>query len=351
MQQSAGHRQQSKEQWARRLATDRATKKNEASMAAGGKQGRPLARTSSGPNVALEKSADPSGIGFAFGGISPGTLHAHGKLFETHQVSYSIGLVGQYLLHVRLRQASVALPGSPFRLLVEPNVACARTSRIELPPNGRIEGLVGSSVESGCGVRVATYDLMGNQSIRGGADVTGEVVFDKLRQAQSVACEVTDNEDGSYYLHWRSDTSGTYQVVITVNGEPVTDSSTLIRLTSVTPLLSKTLISGECIERKAAVAGQLTRFCLTFADMYDNPAFPGKSFKFGLALVQGRSFKDIESCPFTMECVDEVACVYEVSDRQSSPIHGHTAPCPTAPFPTAPFPTAPLHSSLAQLTA
>ena len=297
VQESASHRQQSKEQWARRLKTDRQRGSLQDSGA------------SSLPNVALEKSADPSGIGFAFGGISPGTLHAHGKLVEKHTVSYSIGLVGEYLLHVRLRQASIALPGSPFRLLVEPNVACARTSRVELPPNGRIEGLVGMT--AGCGVTVSTYDLMGNRSICGGAVVTGEAVLDKLKDARDLKCEVTDKGDGTYYLQWRSNASGTYQVAIKVNYESVADTLTTIWLTSVTPLLSKTSIIGECIKRKATVAGQLSRFCLTFSDMYDNPAVPGSRFKFGLALIHGRSFKDVESYPFTMACIDEQACMYE----------------------------------------
>ena len=297
VQESASHRQQSKDQWARRLKTDRQRGSLQDSGA------------SSAPNVALEKSADPSGIGFAFGGISPGTLHAHGKLVEKHTVSYSIGLVGEYLLHVRLRQASIALPGSPFRLLVQPNVACARTSRVELPPNGRIEGLVGMT--AGCGVTVSTYDLMGNRSICGGAVVTGEAVLDKLKDARDLKCEVTDNGDGTYYLQWRSNASGSYQVAIKVNHDRVADTLTTIWLTSVTPLLSKTTIIGECIKRKATVAGQLSRFCLTFADMYDNPAAPGSRFKFGLALIHGRSFKDVESYPFTMACIDEQACTYE----------------------------------------
>ena len=56
--------------------------------------------------------------GFAFGGVHPGTLHAHGKLFEAHKVSYSIAIAGEYLLHVRLHQQAVSLPGSPFNLKV-----------------------------------------------------------------------------------------------------------------------------------------------------------------------------------------------------------------------------------------
>ena len=39
-----------------------------------------------------ELTSDPSGIGFGFGGVEPGVLHAQGKLHEAHKVSYSIGM-------------------------------------------------------------------------------------------------------------------------------------------------------------------------------------------------------------------------------------------------------------------
>ena len=273
---------------------------------------RATGATSAISKVELEKAADSSGIGFAFGGVNPGTLHARGKIFETHQVSYSIGRVGTYLLHVRLRQASASLPGSPFRLVVEPNVAHAAASRLLMPPSGRIEGLVGKSKESGCGATVVTYDIMGNRSITGGAVVTSAIT-DKLNGThQKLDCEVTDNGDGTYALHWSSDASGTYDVTVKIADDHVLGSPVSIRLTSVTPMLAKTLISGACIEQRSVVAGLPSRFELTFADMYDNPAVPGPRFKFGLALVQGRSFKDIESHPFAMKCIDELSCTYEV---------------------------------------
>lgn len=66
------------------------------------------------------------------------------------EVSYSIGLCGEYLLHVRLRHSMVALPGSPFRLHVYPNVAHAGATRI---PRGLICGAVGDAADAGCGVR------------------------------------------------------------------------------------------------------------------------------------------------------------------------------------------------------
>ena len=37
-----------------------------------------------------ELSSDPSKIGFAFGGVDPGKLHAGGKLVDTHKVHNSI---------------------------------------------------------------------------------------------------------------------------------------------------------------------------------------------------------------------------------------------------------------------
>jgi hypothetical protein len=65
--------------------------------------------------------------------VHPGKLHAHGKLVETHRVTYSIGKVGEYELHIGLRQQAMPLPGSPFRLRVSPGVASALTTSV--PPN------------------------------------------------------------------------------------------------------------------------------------------------------------------------------------------------------------------------
>mgnify|MGYP004378988037 CR=1 FL=1 len=39
-----------------------------------------------GPSLAHELASDPTGIGFAFGGVTPGTLHAHGQLHKVHTV-------------------------------------------------------------------------------------------------------------------------------------------------------------------------------------------------------------------------------------------------------------------------
>jgi hypothetical protein len=103
----AGQRQQHMAQWSRRLLNDKLQHE-----------------------VASELESDPTGIGFAYGGMHPGVLHAKGALFEAHKVSFSVGLVGRYLLHVRLRQHALPLPGSPFTLNVAPGAPAASSTRL-----------------------------------------------------------------------------------------------------------------------------------------------------------------------------------------------------------------------------
>ena len=71
---------------------------------------------------------DPTGVGFAFGGVSPGYLHAKGQLHEVHRVAYSVDRVGKYLLHVRLRKLARPVAGSPFALVVAPGPAHETTT-------------------------------------------------------------------------------------------------------------------------------------------------------------------------------------------------------------------------------
>ena len=45
-----------------------------------------------------EVTSDPTGVGFAFGGVEPGRLHAKGKCIDVHKLYYSIGRAGKYRL-------------------------------------------------------------------------------------------------------------------------------------------------------------------------------------------------------------------------------------------------------------
>ena len=139
----AGERQSHLQLWARRLAADKAlaaaaasdatfAAKRSAALPATGSQalGGSRVATTTGLNLVNEILSDPKGIGFAYGGINPGTLHAKGQLVARHSVHYSVGLAAKYRLHVGLRQQGVSLPGSPFDLTVLPGTAYAPSTRM-----------------------------------------------------------------------------------------------------------------------------------------------------------------------------------------------------------------------------
>ena len=64
----------------------------------------------------------------------------------------------------------------------------------------------------GYGITITTADIMGKACIYGGAEVTGQCV----NSNEKVVSNVTDNGDGSYYLHWNSNHSGTISVAIKI---------------------------------------------------------------------------------------------------------------------------------------
>ena len=164
--------------------------------------------------IAFELADDPAS--FAYGGVFPGTLHSHGQLHTVHRVSYSIGVAGQYLLHVRLRKQAVALPGSPFMLKVEAGRAHALSSR--LPPEPLI-----SEVGTKCVVIVSTADCMGNPRHIGG-DLDNFILESNSNLCK---CVIADLGDGSYKLSWRA-MCQKYKVHVKINQEDIVNSPTQI---------------------------------------------------------------------------------------------------------------------------
>lgn len=138
---------------------------------------------------AQELIADPTGIGLAYGGLHPGRLHAHGRLFDSHKVFFSVGASGDYLLHVHFRHQATPLPGSPFKLTVHPDRAHPLGTYIDpamLPLRGPSEPIPGSrkfglgagqlTGKYGCTLWVTARDKMGNPCVSGGAGITCGVV-------------------------------------------------------------------------------------------------------------------------------------------------------------------------------
>ena len=272
-------RQQHMQLWARRKATDLA-------IASAGKQLKLAARRQDPSKVFSDAStdaavaydhelkADRKGVGFAYGGVSPGTLHAKGQLVRVHTVHYSLGLAGQYRLHVGLRQQSIPLPGSPFHLTVVPGDAYASSSKLpkeSLP----LRGVVG---EQWRGMVMFAADKIGNRCVNGGANVQIHV------DHEGVEAICTDNGDGSYGFKWRSERSGTYQVAVTINSIPVIGSPTTLTM------LAANLDVGNCeatgVGLEKAVAGKPASLCVSCKDRFANLATPATTLKFGISIAQ-----------------------------------------------------------------
>lgn len=225
-------------------------------------------------NVTTELAGDPTGVAFAYGGVHPGHLYSRGRLYETHHVSYSIGKVGRYLLHVRLRGDARPLPGSPFALVVKPGAAHAMNTTVSWPDGG-LRGVVGLGPSDGCTLTMQASDQMGNPCATGGEKVENQCT------QPGVTKDVVDNHDGTYTLHWRSKESITFKANILINGSPVRGCPVRMTIMSGQPELSKTEIDSETIRN--SVAGETSTLYVKFYDAYENPTAPDNNFVIAVA--------------------------------------------------------------------
>ncbi|KOO30465.1 olfactory receptor 6n2-like protein [Chrysochromulina tobinii] len=268
-----------------------------------------------------DKEVDPSA--FAFGGLFPGTLHAHGKLVESHRASYSIGVAGVYLLHVRLRKQAASLPGSPFLLKVHPGPAFAAQTKLPTEIRGEVGGL--------CSIVMLTGDRIGNRCVKGGAAIVsycGDMEPKKDKGlVQNVQAEkkptpppdasvkgstgtkgvnpvevlrvpegtsqpvvsVIDMQDGSYKLVFNGTRTGLYITTVKIAGLHVVNSPTKVYLSpSPRPDLKRCVLHGDGLKQVAKA--ELGKFWIEFFDVYGNAirTFYGKSF------TDAQSRKDFE---------------------------------------------------------
>ena len=276
---NAGQRQAYLEQWQRRQRADKtvaaATATNNKKGDDRDKDGNKKKKIKSvdllqGRNIyAHELEVDIEQIGFAYGGVEPGVLHAKGQLHEVHRCTYSVGKAGTYWLHVRLRNQALSIPGSPFALLVKPDKPHAQSTKL---PEGvqPLNGVVGDKHSDGCHVVLRTADKMGNECNAGGATV----VVTCSNKDVKTSCE--DNGDGSYNLAWRSRYCGTSEVSVQIQGVHIKGSPCPLTLRSTQPDLYKTTIDGEGITK--AHAGKDAKFNIYFVDGYNNVSTPGSTY-------------------------------------------------------------------------
>jgi len=218
---------------------------------------------------------DPTGVGFAFGGVLPGHLHAKGQLHEWHKVFFSIDCVGCYLLHVRLRQQARPVPGSPFALTVIPAAAHHSTTYLN-PVEQPLTGEVGSSPSDGCMVAVHACDRVGNLCTRGEGNVQAACA------TPAVTSSCVDQGDGSYTLQWQGKVSGVFDASLKINGQHVRGSPMKILLVSTRVHIPATVIEGAGL--REAIAGEQASIKLKVFDEFGNPSNPGPRWQVGVSI-------------------------------------------------------------------
>ena len=316
-------RQRHLQLWASRQAADRLIQKQVAmakehagEVDIGKKKGKMLKLSGSAhSSFSHELSMDP--YGFAFGGVDPGTLHAHGKIIKVHTVHYSVGLAGAYKLHVGLRQQGQPLPGSPFNLVVEPSVAYAGSTHLpqdKLP----LQGIADEGFQNG--LIFVTADVLGNMCLKGGAEVDMKASAIKeanargappsspdgaspksqktpaARKGQIVTrndeicpeCEVKDRGDGSYELLWMCQKAGTFPIDVMISGAHVRGSPMKLTVSPAVPAVERFVVSGVGLVK--AVAGVEAILRVRVADRFENTIYPSGKFPytFGLLLVPSK---------------------------------------------------------------
>ena len=177
-----------------------------------------------GPDHSLEVTSDPDRIGLAVGDLHPGTVHAHGQLFESHQLPFSIGRAGKYALHVSLRQTGRELNGSSLQVYILPGRAAARTTRLVPSPHttGPSQPVpfppccVAGAPAALMPLEIVAHDSCGNRCLLGGA-----ALHAYSADAAFVSCGVVDRGDGSYGLTWEAaaqQPAGLYTLHVSIDG-------------------------------------------------------------------------------------------------------------------------------------
>lgn len=288
-------RQQYQQQWARRVATVKSAESLQRSRedsASAGKNPRDAVDKTLMRSLSLElesAKAAANVAAFAYGGIYPGVLHAHGKLPESHRVFYSVGVAGQYLLHVRLRKQGSALPGSPFMLHVNPGEAHALSTKLPQEIFGEVGGR--------CSYTIATADQGGNLCVTGGGKLTcpceqedemndnDKKLYDE--SGSRLKATFTDLGNGKYTIVWNGERTGTFRIAVKIGGAHVVGSPARLKLISTIPDLSK-CVSDLSSGSLRAVKSEKTGFRIRFQDVFGNAPMCGtnfrNSFKAGIAL-------------------------------------------------------------------
>lgn len=240
------------------------------------------------------KASDASS--FAFGGIHPPPRQEgqRGQLFETHKVSYSIGVAGQYLMHVRLRKQAASLPGSPFMLSVQPGGPCAPSTFLQGPIFGEVK-------PNPIVLVLTTADRMGNLCTRGGGDVTTTC------NQEGIESKVVDQGDGTYRLEWLCTRIGIFDVSVMIDKQHVVNSPTKLTVASTTPCIAKSELIPSVGITGPVSAGHECVVRLRFRDTWGNKVLPNAAFRASFKCCFGLQ-KSKEKIPSVVAIHDREVC-------------------------------------------
>jgi len=214
-------------------------------------------------------------------------------LLQVHKVYYSIRQVGTYELHIALREQSIPLAGSPFRLEVVAGPASAQGTEVHRGATALL-GTVGDEEDRGCFLLLQSADKMRNACTVGGSEVECEAeIMRRVERAEDgsiitkkdhveVKTKVVDKKDGTYSLCWRSLQSGVFSAHVTILGEAVLGSPFPIRFIPDRPVLAKTVCRGRGL--KDIQAGQPAEVRLQLLDQFSNVSVY-ETLTFGFHLV------------------------------------------------------------------
>jgi len=158
-----------------------------------------------------------------------------------------------------LRNTSLHLFGSPFLLVVAPNLASAKQSEIFLPNPTMIAG---KPLE----MQIFGYDMFGNRANAGGAAVRAE-----MTGIQTYRGTVVDKENGTYIVVFMNLAVGKYATVVFLDGQEVGLEKPSNASVIPGPMNSNTSMARDL--DLETVAGYPGRLIIFLRDSYDNPTW------------------------------------------------------------------------------
>ena len=136
-----------------------------------------------------------------------------------YQAKYTLSSTGEYSMAINLQPngvgTSYAVQGSPFTVICTDSTTDASQTDVS---QDFTKAFVGETLS----LTVTVKDAQGNKRSTGGDTITA--VLKDLSGTQSGSSWVVDNYDGTYTIQFQHDTTGTFEMHVTVNSVAIIDA-------------------------------------------------------------------------------------------------------------------------------